>query len=1641
MAVVLTRLFWPDKSKVVRRNSQSGAKQGSGGERHFIVGPHNDWNYRSLIRFAHDWSGMAKIIKVEIGFRTATDIGGHPGFGGKPRARVQRVTSAFSGDNNGGDEADWSGPQYDWPTFTESFKDVSLPINKETGDPQDQVMVWVDVTDLAKAIWPENRNGGGKTNHGWLFRTQDLGAESNRWVSYSGHNVISDGNRIDPNSGNRVRMLVTYEAYNLDPNAPSLIAPATSGVSYGDSFEGTHIDPDGDPMANRMVRIWKAGVTTGDPLWTLASGLRAASSEETQTGRFVVPLSLVTLGTLTAGKDYEWEARTQSSVGEYGAWSARRALKISSLPPSVTASVPTAPVDSIASARFGGTYSDPENDPLSQFQIQMQPTSGLDWNNADRNVWDTGEALPTADEVTFRATTPKTSVISRPYGGRPILPGNYTYRIRVQDSTQAWSEWDDQGFALTKAFEPDTGADDFATTQMDRPAPVRIALFEHKDDKRGPGKLLGYLDDPIDVGGTRYLNGGGEMFFSLPALHPWCPLIEPHKIHYQVQQYYGDRYRSLFAGLITDFDADADTVTWYGTDYLGLLQTAVDERYDEKNAEKAADGSGGGGSKYINQTIDWVIKDQLAHHKNRANSPVGFIPRAGSTRFAALPERVTIYSTYTEALPFITGLLDSHKQGTGKEIRFWDRPTNNDFTEFEWSLVDNWGKDRPNIRLEYGGLLTDFRVIALGDFGTQVLGIGQKRGEVKVYRAKSKILLDEVAWGRRVQTRFYQDIIDQADLQRRVDEAGAALAKVGKRMALAIKADSLQPFDGWDLGDRIAIDIKRGVVDTSRYGSGGLWAVYGVEWRYYADGHTDLTLTILPKQTAKAADPDLIPSQNPGVSLDWQVGHGKAYAYNEPALPSDAPVARNASITPLALGPQERMYADGYNPSTSGSGDYTLGTKFTVLADGVITHIRYYHGVGTGAHTHALAIWDNATATKLASVTDNLTGAEAHGWREVALAEPLAVVAGGVYMTSYSADAMGMWWWEGNPPASAALHLDEAAATYYSSGRDIFPYNEQTGYHRPADVVYQEGTPPPPSGLPLDPDPIVAWQYQDLNTGCIYSLDPVTYLYSETYCPPYVPKTTSSDTPPADPQVGDVWIDTSQDPSVPNIWDGTEWVVSEGVPGPEGPPGPPGPTGDPGPAGDPGPQGPAGEAGPEGPAGPLDITPPPVPVLKSLTGAIVVQEDGTNVGGIYAVVGYDATHPAPGLVDLDEIVVQVTRFHDEATPPNPDWTRAVTRIVPSEDLVGVKDTTVTLSPVISATPYWGRAAATDITGNRSDWSEVPDPPTVTPLDEDGPSQVSGLVVQQGMNTVGVRWVPVQASDFAYVEVQWRNAAYAGAPEVPSDPGPPPVDGLPAIPPRPADTDWTSVRTAASLVVITGLVNGDARDPKALDIRVRAVDTSDNTRTGVVDGITGQPESKKASENPEAGWVNAPQGLPTAIPGSALIWTEAVIEDVFAGNLNATWITSGAMRVGPAPEVTAEDVVGDPRIEVYNLDGKLVGRWGPAGIEIMDPGTATTKMVITDASLIIYTGYETDDEFEAVRITPLGIDAASIRFGSMRGGHNLVANSSFEMGAFTSTTGKTSTWDVAADWNAVGSRQGADVNITVDPTSLRMTTVT
>jgi hypothetical protein len=176
-------------------------------------------------------------------------------------------------------------------------------------------------------------------------------------------------------------------------------------------------------------------------------------------------------------------------------------------------------------------------------------------------------------------------------------------------------------------------------------------------------------------------------------------------------------------------------------------------------------------------------------------------------------------------------------------------------------------------------------------------------------------------------------------------------------------------------------------------------------------------------------------------------------------------------------------------------------------------------------------------------------------------------------------------------------------------------------------------------------------------------------------------------------------------------------------------------------------------------------------------------------------------------------------------------------------------------------------------------------------------------------------------------------------------------------------------------------------------------------------------------------VNAGLATPTALPADALVWEEGMFEKLFAGHLSADWLTGGSLTVGGQNHVDA--------ITVINSQGQTMGTWSSDGLRILG-ANPNFYLVISESGLKIVDATNPTNPVDRVTLSPLGIDAASITFGSARGGHNLIQNSSFELGSFAQTQTSYYAWDVQADWLA---SLVSDLNVTVDGEgNLRMGTV-
>ena len=127
--------------------------------------------------------------------------------------------------------------------------------------------------------------------------------------------------------------------------------------------------------------------------------------------------------------------------------------------------------------------------------------------------------------------------------------------------------------------------------------------------------------------------------------------------------------------------------------------------------------------KYNNKTISYIIADQLDAAGAFTDSPTKFITRpASGPLFQTMGNQISIDGSFRQRLEFIRGLIDSQRAGTGMRSRLLVRRTPTSTADethgygYQFNLLADSGRDRPAIRLEYGGLVQGFRIQAMGDF-------------------------------------------------------------------------------------------------------------------------------------------------------------------------------------------------------------------------------------------------------------------------------------------------------------------------------------------------------------------------------------------------------------------------------------------------------------------------------------------------------------------------------------------------------------------------------------------------------------------------------------------------------------------------------------------------------------------------------------------------------------------------------------------------------------------------------------------------------------------------------------------------------------------------------------------------------------
>lgn len=200
--------------------------------------------------------------------------------------------------------------------------------------------------------------------------------------------------------------------YNRVPSAPTLTSPIGSVGTLSPTFVGVHNDVDGDPMSAVEIEVRRV---SDDALFWASGSLAGATFSEAYTGT-----------TLVSGTVYKWRARTKDNIvlSPWGAWSA-----FSNFTP-VTNVIPVATIVSPTGNPSVGTltptlqfsYFDSDGDAQSGYQVEVRRFSDGVY------FWQPGQLAGAV-----------TSVV---YAGTVLVGGTrYEWRVRVQDSKSAWSDY------------------------------------------------------------------------------------------------------------------------------------------------------------------------------------------------------------------------------------------------------------------------------------------------------------------------------------------------------------------------------------------------------------------------------------------------------------------------------------------------------------------------------------------------------------------------------------------------------------------------------------------------------------------------------------------------------------------------------------------------------------------------------------------------------------------------------------------------------------------------------------------------------------------------------------------------------------------------------------------------------------------------------------------------------------------------------------------------------------------------------------------------------------------------------------------------------------------------------------------------
>lgn len=336
-------------------------------------------------------------------------------------------------------------------------------------------------------------------------------------------------------------------------------------------------------------------------------------------------------------------------------------------------------------------------------------------------------------------------------------------------------------------------------------------------------------------------------------------------------------------------------------------------------------------------------------------------------------------------------------------------------------------------------------------------------------------------------------------------------------------------------------------------------------------------------------------------------------------------------------------------------------------------------------------------------------------------------------------------------------------------------------------------------------------------------------------------------------------------------------------------------------------------------------------------------EDGTTIPA------FSVTWTRSTEADLIGYSLQLQQLVWDATADggNGDWTPTTwgSPIVVAVSVTdeGTAPTTLVKTGLIPGGRYSFRVRALDAEGFAGTWSATVDE-TATP-DSEAPEVPEDVSVNAGFKLLGIHWGAVaETPDFAHYEVRFYVT----------------TEGV---------DEATTIQTRTNRLIIKDLTASTE-----YTLQVRALDLSGNA----------------------SAWSTTVTGTPVLVGASDLAFDSLITNFLSTGELSADLITSGTLQVGGT---------GAPgSIEVYS-GVTLLAKLNEDGLVMVNPANSSQAMWLHSGKLQFSAAYDgsTDTTVWTTAVTPSGINAEAITFGTFGGGANSIPNAGFELAPFTAPT--------------------------------------